>query len=267
MSVTPDFIGQYYRNTTTGDIWKANSLTPGDWSLVCQDLKIRWTPGFKMEEVLCPLAWDWKDGSGADYSGPLTIGAEYLESGLSFNNCDQLTSLSCPNLKEIDPNFIALLDVSIVDCPALASISMPLLAKQNGGKIVIHSSPLLTALNLASLDTMYWDFDLDGSPLLASLSLPALTAIDGNFTAKNCTALASISFPNYLPSNGYSFDFTNNGLDVTSVDHILARCVASASFVTGFVKLEGGTNAAPSSIGPGSDYDILTVRGITVTKN
>lgn len=35
MSVTPDFVGQVYKDTNTGNIWRANSLTQGDWTLEC----------------------------------------------------------------------------------------------------------------------------------------------------------------------------------------------------------------------------------------
>ena len=62
-------------------------------------------------------------------------------------------------------------------------------------------------------------------------------------------------------------DCHDNQLTQTSVDKILLDLVTNGKS-NGNVDLSGGTNAGPSSIDPGSDYDILiTIRNWTVTVN
>lgn len=102
---------------------------------------------------------------------------------------------------------------------------------------------------------------------LSAIYFPNLVSSGGVLAVESCTSLTSVSLPNFLPANGSSVLFDGCALNETSVDMILARCVASNSFVSGSVDLSGGTNSPPSSVAPGSDYDILVNRGITVNVN
>lgn len=109
---------------------------------------------------------------------------------------------------------------------------------------------------------------VDGNTGLTSFSAPSLVDFGGStLHLKNNTSLASTNFAALLPVDGNNIDFRNCALNQASIDQILARCVASVGYVNNLISLDGGTNSAPSSIAPGSNYDILTVRGNTVTVN
>lgn len=146
---------------------------------------------------------------------------------------NQLKSFSCPNL-------ISLHNFDNQVCSALTNIDLP-----NAEFIEFFSQWSATAL--------------------VSLSLPKLTNsffmdFHGN------TAMTTVSVPLWLPKNGGSFNFSGCALSGTAVNHILARAVANAAFVTGTINLSGGTSAAPSGQGI-TDKNTLIARGVTVTTN
>ncbi len=71
-----------------------------------------------------------------------------------------------------------------------------------------------------------------------------------------------------MPTDGKLIGFQDCALSVESVDHILARCVASAGYVSGNVNLSGGTNAVPSAAGLTSKATLEgRDPGVTVTVN
>jgi len=99
---------------------------------------------------------------------------------------------------------------------------------------------------------------------LVTVSLPNLVDITiGGLVFQGSPLLTSVSLPVFVPRNGMTIDISGGALDVTSVDGVLARCVANAAFVSGTVNLSGGTNAAPT----GTDKATLIGRGVTVTTN
>jgi hypothetical protein len=65
MSVTPDFIGQIYKDTATGNLWRANSLTAGDWTLEVVANQITFASG--------TLTGDWYP------MGPLFTGGGFIK--------------------------------------------------------------------------------------------------------------------------------------------------------------------------------------------
>ncbi len=110
-------------------------------------------------------------------------------------------------------------------------------------------------------------FFIDGNPDVLSVSAPLLIGAGASGSIQNHPLLTSIDIPMFVFSDAQEYYFSGNALSQASVDQILAQCVASSGFNSGTVELSGGTNAAPSSVAPGSDYDILINRGVSVTVN
>lgn len=221
MSVTPDFIGQIYKDTNTGNLWRANSLTPGDWTLELQNMQVFWTPrNQKLSELM-----DWQ-AYFEDMSviTDITLTITHSLGSIYFAEQSGLRSISCPNLVDVDVSGLQN-GINIESCPNLTSVSLPVLIDSQGG-LLIDDCPLLTTVDLSN-----W-------------------------------------IPRHSIPYNVGFRFRNDALNVATVDSILARCVADATFTTGdFVYLDGGTSASPSSVGPGSDYAILIARGCTVLVN
>lgn len=133
--------------------------------------------------------------------------------------------------------------------------------------LISVSAPDATALEAAS------QIVLRNNPALVSVSFPSLTTlvfgdvVDTPLLIESNPVLTTISLGNVVIGDGVSLSLYGNALSQASVDHILARCVASTGFVSGTVDLSGGTTSPPSSVAPGSDYDIVTQRGVTVNVN
>ena len=123
----------------------------------------------------------------------------------------------------------------------------------------------LEELNFPALQQILDLFAISGNPLLTELTFPALTTVSSGLAVSLNTALTSFSAPLFLPTDGSPIEFNGNALDAASVNHILARCVA-AGVTTCTIKLEGGTNAAPTGQGITDAADLVTA-GNTVTTN
>lgn len=283
--ITPAFAGQIYRDTATGNIWQANSTTPGDWTLLVQDMQLTWLPRTtKLGEVL-----EFKTESNTtDAITSIISTAVHSTNGFNFYSFTNLQSLSLPNLIDIDPvrkNAI----FSITYCGSILSISAPNLVTI-GNNFNIDSNTLLNSINVPLLATLTYDFIVSNNPELTALSFPSLTTIsEGNFNINTNVKLASLSAPSletvfydvsiygcpllttidlssWLPTNGSFISLYNNALTLATVDNLLARGVANAAFVSGSIDISGGTNAAPTQ-GAGSAHDILVARGVTITHN
>lgn len=148
-------------------------------------------------------------------------------------------------------------DLTTLDLDALVSVSQEFNVSGNAG---------LTSLSLGSLVSVGFSFTGTGCSALTSLNLDSLTTIGFDLSLDSCSVLASFSAPNWLPSDGRTIMFFDDALDVASVDHVLARCVANPAFVSGTVNLSGGTNATPSAAGQ-ADSATLTARGVFVVTN
>lgn len=236
MSATPDFSGQVYKDTGTGNIWRANSTTPGDWNKELQNIQVKWTPNnIKLGEMIGFF-------SLADLTGVTTL--TFLNqdslSGFDIEANASLTDLAFPNLQTIQSGGILIIAYNT----ALTTLSLPVFVSLGNSAVSIYNNTAIT-----------------------SISLPSFTTVSGNFLAYGNTSLTSISFPNYLPDDGRMVDFQNCALTQASVDHVLARCVANPAYVSGWVRVNAGTNSPPTSTAPGSDYAVLTARGVTVDVN
>lgn len=211
MSVTPDFVGQRYKDTTTGDIWIANSTTAGDWSLELQDAKISW--------------------SGAAFG---EVASLYQEVGL----------------------------IGITSLTWRATTSTGPIQLSSSSELVTFSAPNLTTLTDSLYDYSY----ITDNPILESCSLPVF-APTGSLDIKNNPSLTTIDVSGLSgAANNINFNFSNNALSAATVNHILARLVANANYVTGYVDLSGGTNAAPTGQGI-TDMNTLIARGVSFSTN
>lgn len=229
MSVTPDFVGQRYKDTNTGNIWIANSTTPGDWTLELQNMRLKWTPrNVDLSKLVGPAM-------GIDASvGSYIIEAGEIDYYLVISNESLLTSVSLPNC-------VTALDIGV------------------------NANSLLTTFSAPLLETVNGIVDLHGNAFV-SLSLPSFINAGNGISAAGNSSLSSVSLPMFLPSNGISMNFANCALTTSAVDHILSRAVASAVYVSGTIDISGGTNQPPSQ-GGSDPYDILTARGVSISKN
>jgi len=238
MSVTPDFVGQIYKDTTNGNLWRANSLTPGDWTLELQNGLMKWTPRtIKMPEVL-----------GYNYSTNLLEATELVFEQSTVTQPIQIyettiSSVRFPNLLTVDPDYWWGSDLDFSGATALNNLELPLVNNFGSGS--------LKAIGCTSLP---------------SISLPSLVTIAEVIDFQSCSSLVSVSFPLFLPTNSKAVNFANCALSSASVNHILARCVANAGYVSGVVNVQGGTSAAPTGQGV-ADKATLIGRGVTVNTN
>lgn len=197
--------------------------------------------------------------------------------------CSSLTSISVPLLSFVSgafradanpvlitvnvPALVTASSVTIRENVSLTSLSLPSLTSCNNGPFIASFNSALTILSVPLLvSASYVALNADTS--LTSLSMPSFTTASPglNFISSGCTLLANVSLPVFLPSDGAEIHFENCALNAVSVNHILARCIASGGYVSGVVDLSGGTNAAPTGQGIADKADLIT-RGVTVTTN
>lgn len=243
MSITPDFVGQRYKDTNTGNIWIANSTTPGDWTLEVQDPKV--------------------------FSLPTSINIfnqlPFVAGVLNATSC--LVGVTSVTLLHTSKPWI-----TVVEADDLISFSAPNLATITDGDpdlgygIIIVGCNVLTSVLFPSLVTLENPFLMNTCPLISSLSFPLLTSIPNSaewesFTISNAAALTDFSFPNFIPENDSEFLIGGAPLTAVSVNHILARHVANAGYVTGSITVSG---AAPTGQGI-ADKATLIGRGVSVT--
>lgn len=260
--VTPGYVGQYYRDTSTGNVWKSTGATSADWVLSVQDMGVRWTPN------------NLDFGGNIEYKGNVEIegatsltfqsvnllGGVYLDGqGLSVSPI----TISFPNATTVDPDANANASIEIVEMSALVSFDAPMLSVV-GTLIQIKACDVLTGINLSSLISVGYKLIISNNNSLIVISLPNFTG--GIIEFPSNVNLTDVSIPSFLPANGDNLTITSAALTLTSADHILSRCVANASYISGIVNISGGTSAAPTQ-GPGSDHDILVARGVTIVHN
>lgn len=259
--ITPQFTGQYYRDTTTGAIWRSNSTTPGDWSLVVQDMQVAWTPTTpKLGEQLGFFSFGDLPPDPSD----VVFNQTTAIAGFDLEGTVGPTTLSWPNLVTVDPTNLqsGYLYVAIT---SVTSMVAPLLQTVAG--LFGCATTRVTALSFPSLTSVGSDLPMQGNSSLTSVNLPLLGPVGGDISWSACALLTTIIIPNLIPTNGKNVNANGCALNQATVDLILARCVANGAYVSGTVKVDGGTSSAPSSVAPGSDYDTLINRGVSVFVN
>lgn len=229
MSVTPDFIGQRYKDTNTGNIWIANSTTPGDWTLEVQNHKI----------IALPTA-------------------SFSPGSLGLSTEGSAANPSLINVTSISLTTDTLLYLDIYKAQQLVSISGTLTsitdAEPAGGfPVIITACTSLLTVSFPNLTSMPGPCKIKTNFALTSIALPALVNADsggyGGFDIQQNTLLTTINIPLYVPQNGNYFNGSACALTASSVNLILARHVANAGYASGGINLSGGTNAAPTGQG------------------
>ena len=249
---TPDFSGQLYHDTVADSYYRSTGTTSADWTAISGGA-----------------------ARGGDTFGLFTygdsgaVGAQVITdisnaAGYDIGFTPGITSMSWPNLVSIDPTNTQSGYLSIQSNDGLTSVDISSLQTVAGGVSILTNSALTTLITTSL--TSSGSINL-ASNNLTSISFPALTtAPDSSFIANNNSALVSVSIPVFVPTNGKNMSFSGCALNVASVNHILARCVANAGYVTGTVDVSGGTSAAPAGQGA-ADVITLTGRGVTVNHN
>jgi hypothetical protein len=129
----------------------------------------------------------------------------------------------------------------------------------------LDSAFIMTDLDLSSLTVVNSDFHLSLSTTLTNLNLPSLTTVQGNMYCDACSSLTNVTMSNFIFHEGQQLYFDSCGLNAASVNHLLARLVASN--VTGStLTLDGGTNSPPTGQGI-TDYSASVAAGNTVGIN
>lgn len=244
--ITPAFAGQYYRDTATGNIWKANSTTPGDWTLLVQDVGLSTIPNDLSLFNKIPFVTYDTSGSTSFNSGATSL----ILSKITV--CDAYIIISDGNIQTI--SFPELTKITYLEsntaralwiegCTNLDTLLLPKLAQTDSGGLYIV-----------------------GDSKLSSISLPLFVSNGDRVYITYHSQLTTFNAPNWIPSGSYNLNFNNNALNAASVNHILARCIANAAFINRFVYLNDGTNAAPTGQGI-LDAAALTARGCTILTN
>jgi len=248
MSVTPEFLGQKYTDKSSGNVWNANSLTPGDWSKQVQDLGIQWTPtSINLATRVALVA--------AVASGPVMSGITSISINpssilrIEILEANDLLSISSNALITVDDQNLDGKGILIEQCASLATVSMPSITTLSNGYISIISNPLLTSIDLSGVVTVglagggWYGFNIGGN-----------------------TNLTTVDVSSYVPENDAYFSANVTALNAASVNMILARHVAVPGYVSGTIDLSGGTVAAPTGQGI-ADKATLLGRGVTLTTN
>jgi len=175
-------------------------------------------------------------------------------------------------------------DFASDDGTLVTSLSFPAL-KRVTGNLFVDATLVLASANFDALQIVNKGIYFSLSNL-ASISLPSLEQIDGGppvlvqyngitpemmipaFYCDQSVNLTAISLPNLVFENGKIYAFDSCALSVASVEHILARMLASNPSHM-FATLDGGTNAGYASISAlgKSNYDLLVANGNSVSIN
>lgn len=183
MSVTPDFIGQIYKDTNNGNLWRANSLTPGDWTLEAQQSELQ----------LSPIATPCGELVGVNtFGSPLpgvtsiVINHVHPQASIDIESTLNVTSIILPNLVDVDLGNVSGGSLLIFDHAALTSVSAPnLVTCRNGvvwNTLSINTNPVLVSISVPSLAP------LNGCNL--DFSKNALDAATVNAILARCVAAA-----------------------------------------------------------------------------
>jgi len=172
---------------------------------------------------------------------------------------------------------------SIAFNPGVTKVSWPNATSHNGdstssNSFSIQQMPDLVELHFDLLQTLARRIRVWSNPSLSSISMPSLVFVGGTplldylyFDIKNNGSLTDIDLGSFTPDDSVNADFSNNALNAATVNHILARFVANASWSVfpwdnRTLNLSGGTNAAPTGQGL-IDKATLIARSATVLTN
>ncbi len=240
MSVSPQFIGQRYKDSNTGNIYNAKSITPGDWGLELQNMLYEWLPLSASLGDLIPLISNYGELSGITY----LLGKQAHLTGINIGDSPGPTEIHFPNLVDVDAG------------------------NNYSGEAVIAAAPGVTIVDFPLLSAVGYRVDIDSNDDLVTVLLPSLVNLGNSnvLLVNNNSKLTTVDISALLPAAGAQLKFDGCALSAATVNHILARCVASAGFNSGLVDTHLGTSAAPTGQGI-ADKATLNARhaGLAVT--
>ncbi len=173
--------------------------------------------------------------------------------------CSALTTFNAAGLLSTGQVF------QVAGCALLTSISVGSLVSV--GAAFDCSNSALTSLSLPSFTTCIGDFAIFSSTSLVTVTANALTSITGNLSGTGCTLLTTVAMSNVIYIDGTTIDLSQCALNVTSVDQVLSRGVASGTNSSTY-SVNGGTNAGPTNdCNIGSNCATLQNQGNTVNTN
>lgn len=189
---------------------------------------------------------------------PLSVGSSVQDMGISWE----------PESADL-PEYVRL----YVGADAIGLTSLTFNMEHCRDGIEIDGVPDLTDIsfpNLVDVVPISGDYTtqlkINNLPSLTTVDLSALITVDGVFEITTNQLLTTINLASLVPTNETDYLFDGNALTAATVNAILARFVANASYVSGSIYLSGGTNAAPTGQGL-TDVTTLRARGVTVTIN
>lgn len=133
-----------------------------------------------------------------------------------------------------------------------------------GGGINLSISAMAQA-NFPVLRFIGGTFEMGLTPNVVTLNMPALVTLAGDMNCDSCLQLVNVILTHFVMENGRNYRFDNCALNAASVNHILARGVASGITST-LIDLSAGTNAAPTGQGV-IDKAALITAGNSVSTN
>lgn len=221
MSIQPTFIGQTYQDNPTGNIWEANSLALGDWTLKVQDPKVRWIP--RNINIFSMIGF-FTYGDLPGVTQVTFLGSSTL-AGFDFEYTASITDIEFPNLASIDPLNTQSGYVACIGNSGLVTVNLPLLASAPG-YFLCRNNTALTTLNTPAFVTIGGECSCDGNTSLGTLSFPSLQSVGGDFNCYGSTLLATCNFPNLETVGGAFYCYSNPAL--TTVDLSSLTAVANA---------------------------------------
>jgi hypothetical protein len=268
--ITPDFVGQVYVQAD-GTIWQAGTLLAASWVVICAPgagSGLVWGPAATSLDLFTFGGQSLTNGFGAPVTTVQFPGLTTVTTFFELFDNTTITSIALDVLASTGSYLDVSGNTSLVSftAPLLATIggyfainqaliitlALPMLVSVSGnftaGTLASGNCPNVTSISLPSITTIGGFIDCSTNPALTSISLPSITTIGGNIDCSANPALTSFSAPAWLPTDGSHIDFNVDGLDVTSVNLILARCVASGVTACN-IDLSGGTSAAPAGQG------------------
>lgn len=194
-------------------------------------------------------------------------GLSLIDGGaLQINSSTTLQKFSADSLTSIVNG-----ELSMSSNSMLSTISLASLESISGlGLLSIGTSlGALTSFTVSSLTTIGGSAELDViDTALTQVIIPLQSVSSGaNIIIQSNPSLIILSLGNAVFAGPVTLDLNINAFNAASVNHVLARAVASPLFTGGgSIDLSGGTNSAPTGQGI-TDKATLIARGIIVTTN
>jgi hypothetical protein len=227
-------------------------------------MQVAWTPtNVKLGELLGFVAYNDLPG----LSGVLPFNQATLNGPVDLEHVTTLTGVSFPNLTSMDPTGAFGGYITVSSSSSITSISAPLLTIIGNG-FSAYSNTVLTTITLPLLQSIFQSrFSCNSNAALTALSLPAYVSGPGGLQCNDNPLLVSASFPLFVPGDTDDINFLNCALNAASVNQLLHRAVLNAGYLNGTIRLDGGTNAAPSGQGIADKATLIGRPGLSVSTN